>query len=451
MPRQTRRHFAALAVMLISCFLSLWNTSSSRRLMIIERAHFAPYSWSANSIVEALPQNTRNDNYFYMALNGRFPIANDLVSFQVMKEYVQQHSQEQLTKEWNSCKTNWIACPSLNNRKFVVGLYSCPAEAGNRLHAFMNALLWAISTNRTFLWRYEDYEACSEYPHEKKEHVLDFCSMEYNNTKQDCDKVLILSDWVPSFEEWNEKLRLPAAEIIGGANHKGYDSPNASILIRTGSQFKPDQAFNLQKREHRHEVLSIPANRERAARLVAQGYSFTYGLLFESLFTLHPSVLPDPRLVVSDKNSVTFFLHSRHPFHYLNASDTSHDRMCLHRLLENHTYPSCYVYLMSDRSVTVELLKKEVRNVSCTPIAINHTVVNSNPLRGEHGPFAGVGYFQDYALARNARHGYIAFHRFPRATIRTSSALIQSTIQFRRILEANSTADLDVLKSCTSY
>lgn len=447
-------HITVLAVMLVCCLLSLWNTNSSRRLLVIERARVAPHSWSPNSIEKGLSYN--NDNYFQMALNGRFPITNSLVSFQVMKDYVQQHSQAQLIKEWNGCTfhnetTNWTACPFLKDRKFVVGLYSCPQEAGNRLHAFMNALLWAISTNRTFLWRYEDTAACSEYPHEKKEDLPNFCSMEYNNTKQDCDKVLVLSDWIPSFEEWNTKLHLPAAELVGGYRKAVYDSPNASLLIRTGSQLKPSQAFNLQKRQHRHEVLSIPENRERAARLVAQGYSFTYGLLFESLFTLQPSVLPEPNLVVKDNDAATFFLHSRHPFHYLNAADTYHDRMCLHRLLENHTYPSCFVYVMSDRNVTVELLKKDVQNVSCTPIAVNHSVFNPNPLRQEHGPFSGVGYFQDYALARNARHGYIAFHRFQRPTIRTSSALIYSTVQFRRVLEANSTANLNRLKSCTSY
>ena len=123
-------------------------------------------------------------NYFYQAWKDQGSAmakrSNDLQPFQVLTEYITKHSNDQLEQEWLDCvgqsgprreniTTDFIifkeseSCNSIKQRKFIVGVYSCPQEAGNRLHRFMNALLWSILTNRTLLYRYHTYDSCVEY------------------------------------------------------------------------------------------------------------------------------------------------------------------------------------------------------------------------------------------------------------------------------------------------
>ena len=49
---------------------------------------------------------------------------------------------------------------NLCKRKFVLGSYSCPMQAGERIHEFLNAYAGAVITNRTLLWRYCGRKGC---------------------------------------------------------------------------------------------------------------------------------------------------------------------------------------------------------------------------------------------------------------------------------------------------
>lgn len=46
-----------------------------------------------------------------------------------------------------------------------------------------------------------------------------------------------------------------------------------------------------------------------------------------------------------------------------------------------------------------------------------------------------MGFWQDLALAINARTGFIAFHAMPRPFVRTSTGLILQLVEFRRVIE----------------
>ena len=48
-----------------------------------------------------------------------------------------------------------------SNHSFVVGVYSCPQQVGNRLHEFLNAYAAAVITNRTLIWKFCDRPGCS--------------------------------------------------------------------------------------------------------------------------------------------------------------------------------------------------------------------------------------------------------------------------------------------------
>jgi hypothetical protein len=111
----------------------------------------------------------------------------------VFQQYQKWHSAESLEK-------------SPHNRTFAVGYYSCPLESGNRLHHFFNGLLWAVVTNRTYLWKYFDREACLASPKGPDGSHLFNCNA--TNRVEDCDAILERAAWIPSYDEWASKLSL---------------------------------------------------------------------------------------------------------------------------------------------------------------------------------------------------------------------------------------------------
>jgi hypothetical protein len=111
----------------------------------------------------------------------------------VFQQYQKWHSAESLEK-------------SPHNRTFAVGYYSCPLEAGNRLHYFFNGLLWAVVTNRTYLWKYFDRETCLASPKRPGGSHLFNCNA--TNRVEDCDTILERAAWLPSYDEWAPKLSL---------------------------------------------------------------------------------------------------------------------------------------------------------------------------------------------------------------------------------------------------
>ena len=68
---------------------------------------------------------------------------------QVLDQYIQQHSVDSLRSQ-------------PHNRSFATAFYSCPLQAGNRLHHYLNSVLWAILTNRTVLWDYWNADNCEK-------------------------------------------------------------------------------------------------------------------------------------------------------------------------------------------------------------------------------------------------------------------------------------------------
>ena len=387
---------------------------------------------------------------------------------EVMIEYIQQHSNQQLEKEWNDCQQqqqqqqqqHTPSCPQLqHDRKYIVATYSCPIESGNRLHRYMNGLLWSVLTNRTFLWRYQSKQVCQEYEE-------DDCDSEYNSAiirgthEQDCYGLLSRNTWIPSYDLWKNRLFnnnrnttasattttttttthntpnnrtdtridfiiLPRGEISGGKSERvkdpitlPYDSEeneNTLLVFRTGKQVnlnpgsillkgdkdkdKDDDDINKNNNQtattkdtynntnatpttkpiitNRH--LIQPQNLQRLSKLRSHGVYFVYGMFFEALFTLDPSLDPAPELLAINSNSnskamstststststssrrrrrtrsdndddrnnnyiETYFLHSRHTGQF---SDTYiwMEHLCLEKMVPkiNDTYNDSY-------------------------------------------------------------------------------------------------------------
>jgi hypothetical protein len=56
----------------------------------------------------------------------------------LFRDYIEQHGRHALTGD-------------LAGRRYAIGHYSCPEQLGNRMMAFLNALVAAVVTNRTIL------------------------------------------------------------------------------------------------------------------------------------------------------------------------------------------------------------------------------------------------------------------------------------------------------------
>jgi hypothetical protein len=109
---------------------------------------------------------------------------------EVFKDYREWHSHESLLRQ-------------PENRSFIIGYYSCPLQAGNRLHDFFHALITAIAVNRTLLWKYYDKETCS---HRGGSFNKDLCDS--TNTEADCSGLVKRASWLPSYDEWAPTFNL---------------------------------------------------------------------------------------------------------------------------------------------------------------------------------------------------------------------------------------------------
>ena len=153
------------------------------------------------------PQNHKNDwnNNTINDNDNKNPYGSDpFAVFRIWNEYKRQHSVEQLRRELHDNTT------TSNNRTFAIAFYSCPLQAGNRLHHFFNSILWAVITNRTVLWKYYDEETCNTFG---KGYVSSICKKA--NKEKDCNQVLERSRWIPSYDEWIVENHTKRSSLLG--------------------------------------------------------------------------------------------------------------------------------------------------------------------------------------------------------------------------------------------
>lgn len=399
----------------------------------------------------------RVDNYFQLIQrnNSVFPIASQLKSVQILREYIQSHSQQHLERLWIDCG-NQSSCNAFNETKFIVEWYSCPLEAGNRIFRFMNGLLWAIFTDRIFLWQYFDKALCD---HDRPDTYN--CDQTNLNSPEECESILHLAEWVPSWEEWSVKLNLSypvQACAIGEKPDPIAYHMDASVVprvIRTGKQINMETALVLSTpgRGLRRFIIDPLKRIMVTTFLREQGVYFVYGMLFESLFTLDASLVPsEPPL---DNNKVdTFLLHSRHQFNYEDGSAIHLDVSCMNKVLGERVgsqLKPCFVYIMTDRAATRAKLPEALAAFNCS--AVFTSTSQGQSFRYEHGPFAGRGYFQDLAMTRHARRGLMSpnLKGRPLRGIRTSTALPRSIVEFRRVLESSSRQSITPFPECVTF
>jgi hypothetical protein len=364
-------------------------------------------------------------------------------------DYKQRHGHESLLRH-------------PENRTFVVGYYSCPYQAGNRLHDFMNALIVAIVTNRTLLWKYYDKETC-EIGH--KGYGSSPCKI--TNKLGDCEQILQRAEWIPSYDEWAPTLGLP--EQLGPRNADFRIGGRAGQMWRPSSstvkRFKdnPEKLRQFSHSEERHPSKAtrfqqkvVQTNREwfldkqvtkndllkelrinatspwgeRVEQLYLHDVAYLYGLLFHDTFTLRPELHPKEAGFKIPPDTITVAMHVRHTDNSSNGTLSLNQKECLEAVVQGtraaRPHSPCTIFLMSDRSETVRALQSISKDLNCSTIVASHAEGTS---RVEHGPFAGLGFFQDLLVAGEARDGVIGYCG------RSSSQMLLEAVEYGRLTE----------------
>lgn len=171
--------------------------------------------------------------------------------------------------------------------------------------------------------------------------------------------------------------------------------------------------------------------RDIAGKLYFEGSDFLLGMLFRETFTSFPKLSGSFNKVTP---SFSLALHSRHTVVGDNGEFVQQEIDCLSELLPTErSLETCTVYLMSDRSATVELLTDWLFEHNCMAVAAdtnNEDVTLRRFFVSEHGERPGAGFLQDLLLCSQARTGLIGDPQ------RSSFMLLEELIAYDRQVEA---------------
>ena len=397
-----------------------------------------------NQTTDSLIQSTRR--YPTTATSNKVLQQNPELAavFQVWKDYEAWHSEPNLLEEWYQSNET-----TLHHRRFTIGFYSCPQQAGNRLHHFLNALIWAIVTNRTLLWHYYDRNACRVFG---ADHSRAIC--EGANTEKDCNRVLKRASWIPGYVKWAKTIPLDTPRILsywathepspGNKRWRAGDERYAGVVdtvpgqVVVFSQMLGQDSSILHNPRKRDLLLRTQGARQRANDLFAMGADFVYGLLLRESFLFQPKFVQNLQPLAEEirKTNVTIAIHSRHSIPTDDGANIRREVRCLEEMLQNSSLQvdlqsSCRIGLMSDRPATLQKLHDYLQRhfQTCLPVVAPHEAGTSFAGK-EHGPFAGIGFYQDLYIASQASHGFIG------SRYRSSSLLVREWMEYDHHLRA---------------
>jgi hypothetical protein len=348
------------------------------------------------------------------------------------------------------------------------------------MHNFLNALIWAIITNRTLLWKYYDRTTCERVG---KGHDRGICLNA--NFEQDCAEFLSRASWLPSYDDWSNRLNLTNIKKVTGTNvgiktlnieghksasegsnnHSKFADEICDRIIEFPQMFGQD-AKVLARGKMRNSLKSEYSKDRVYSLFHDASANFLYGFLFHETFQFEQSALKnDPiwwngtqwnsvglrEIAIWNQSLVSelIVLHSRHSNPVDDGSKITWEKKCVKQILEGETAPieqnastkmveeenhSCVLLILSDRQKTIDGLGRFMHDVYsyCKVIVASHSKGES--WRSEHGDFAGIGFYQDLWLVQNlvkshasaAAIGRLAF--IGHKSGRSSSTLIRELI-----------------------
>jgi len=351
------------------------------------------------------------------------PTKPPLLPMQVMNEYIAQHNAHAVRLH-------------PENRTYFRVEFGCPRQAGVQAANFMNAFLLAVASNRTLLFEYRGLRKWIRNG---------------ENTQAICEKAFDIADWMPVLNRvfpGHGAVRDGATKPVPGVPPAKYVG-NATILSYTKSWGFADyrgewhgvmNLLNPKASAHFTESmgLSVPLKDDKRIQdLYSEGPLFLYGMLFMRGFSFTKEVMDsiqkDLPPQADDPNVFSIGLHSRHSVTADNGSDVRSEISCIKRVLaspeaQNKT---CLLYIMSDREATITNLTNSTQH-SCTVAAVTRPKVHTTAAAtgpAEHGPFAGLGYFQDAALVMHAQSAMLGRSR-------SSTNFVVTMMEYRRKMQA---------------
>ena len=125
-----------------------------------------------------------------------------------------------------------------SDRAFILGVYSCPRQVGNRLHEFLNAFAAAVITNRTLVWKFCDRPGCSNTEGEcqpflelsslAKQGISPLHSMDVS-----IQRALQNRPWIPNAADVLTRLRNGGCNFPSYAPHPDSKSRDSSGSFRS--------------------------------------------------------------------------------------------------------------------------------------------------------------------------------------------------------------------------
>lgn len=451
------------------------NKTTTTTTMTISSSH--PSTKNESVGLHSASTNTSSSTYYEppdfgvppsFALRGRGTSNNESdfrhtlrllpLPVRVVEQYIQWHSVDALRRD-----------PT--HRRYLVAFYSCPLQAGNRLHHFLSGFYWSIVTNRTMLWKYWDTETCRKYGSLYNPHICLNAK-----TVSECDPILNRASWIPSYDEWHSRLHLPPPmQVPYYATHhphikdrhiqwgpgndeqiQGIDElpmyRNTTVLALAQTRFKI--GFMARSKDS-NLLLRTAWSRNINTQLHRHGIDFWHGMLQHYSWQLTPRIVQDALPIHSylqypQSNRSHYYsiaLHSRHINPQDDGCDVSREMVCVNALLapqrrfelrrtvvdtasSNSTttttmrHRPCAIHLLSDRPCTLSRLTERLAvETGCEALVALHD--SRTDFLSEHGPFAGAGFFQDWALALQAQSAFIGLKR-------SSSDLIKESLTFQR-------------------
>ncbi|CAJ1942438.1 unnamed protein product [Cylindrotheca closterium] len=280
--------------------------------------------------------------------------------------------------------------------------------------------------NRTVLWKYHDSDQVS--------------------SQKQCEDLLQLAPWFPSFDEWEQKLpHLSDVIPVSLTNFRGEEGhpivlyPQITdVLEESKDVVRHAWIEDASNERHFSYLKSLPRPYQQMTRdLYSEGKNFLYGMLYTKIFELQ---IPSQQLVFgqntsySATNRVPFSIavHSRHTVGADDGSYIEAETKCLNKMITHlkDTEQSCKVFVMSDRSKTIDLLIEWLFARNCTTMVANHTMGPKIHDIAEHGPWSGAGFLLDLQLVGAAESGVVGDRH------RSSTALVIYQVDYNRRMRA---------------
>lgn len=305
----------------------------------------------------------------------------DLTAIDVLlTEYIDEHKSSKLD----------------HRNKFVLGVYGCPRQFGNRMHEFLNDFALAVVLGRNLVW---DYTRQAEGVHAV-------------GTLEECEKNLKRRNWLPhknATEGMNVSyMAISDPQRVGCTD---WDAIDADVI--SPGQMVMYQTYSLALEGTRLKGGML----RRAKTLFALGPEIAFGRLFSAAFSFEDKEIVRPTFKAlrgarvvdamgqrTQLGSVWIAMHLRHK----TLADTDETRKDFVNMswgqalayLPGETGP-CTILFATDDEVSEAYLRPLVEARGC--VLVRSDLGEEDPSwSGEHGGHTGSGALRDIRLLSQA-------------------------------------------------